>query len=599
MKRTLKTKLVFLLLFLLTVSFVFVFTLGSNRKAFANETKLVEGTFEMEDGVSLKFNEDGGIRFIVKMSDEVKEYIVDNDTENKVDLGFVIAPTILMYDAHGDYLNMPKKLTSTVEESKIYTDGTYWYANGCITKVYEANRKIDFSAIAYITDGTSVQYTEFNSLARNNLYDVVNTLFIGDSTDKILALDTYSSWYGKGDFPISIYDANSYDAVIDKANEGLDLSSLKVSVEKGVEPSKSFVDETKKPNISVEDVAHKPMSVFKVSEKAASDVSWEADAGYGGRADTYKFTQGETGGVNTADGSILNDTIRILGNDLPDLTVFDYVLVDVRVEEQALLSMLTLAWASVENANIPLPIRHDGTWSGLLQAYGANGYEGNLQANEWITLVIDLNCAHYNQASISLCLNGEGSEHKSFWVSNVRFVSGDLKNAITIREGTYLSPSKLIVAGNVTAVADPNYGGRADAYKFTQGNTDGSRANGDCARILNENLPNKNTYNYALVDIRVEEAILLPKFAVMWTFSINDPIHLNDTSISGTVYVFDKDGVKDNLVENEWITVAIDLNTQWNELSISFGFNGENTANKSFWVSNIRYASGELSDIIG
>ena len=132
-------------------------------------------TFEMDDeyGVGLRLNGKGGMRFVVKMNETIKKEIVDDDEKNEVKLSFVIAPKALMPEEN--YLGMEKKILVNVEESKIFQVGDFWYANGCVEDILEANRKINYTAVALITKGEEVLYTA--GLKENlygNYYDIAN-----------------------------------------------------------------------------------------------------------------------------------------------------------------------------------------------------------------------------------------------------------------------------------------------------------------------------------------------------------------------------------------------------------------------------------------
>ena len=146
-------------------------TLLPKKTVFAATEWNESWTFEMEDGVSLKIGEKNGLRFIVKMDEEAYNYVQDENVE----LGFVIAPEQLMKQADGDYLNMPKKIGGAIDKNKIYADGGYWYANGCISDMKLQNFKYNFVAVAYVKEADGdVFYAEYNDQARNNLYDTVN-----------------------------------------------------------------------------------------------------------------------------------------------------------------------------------------------------------------------------------------------------------------------------------------------------------------------------------------------------------------------------------------------------------------------------------------
>ena len=153
------------------------------------ETTWQTGVFEMEDGASLRLSEANGLRFRVKMDETVANFIKDNAD---VEYGFVIAPRALMEAANGDYLNMPKKIGEAADKGKIYGEGNWYYANGCVTNVLPKNVEIQFTAVAYIKQGETVRYTEYNSLARNSLYDTVNMAVLNGYAEKVFEYETYT-----------------------------------------------------------------------------------------------------------------------------------------------------------------------------------------------------------------------------------------------------------------------------------------------------------------------------------------------------------------------------------------------------------------------
>ena len=182
------------------------------------------GVFEMDDGASLKLGNVGGLRFIVRMDETVYNFVVDNED---AELGFVIAPKNLMLAANGDYLNMPKKIGGAVDKTKVYQDGDYWLANGCVTNVKAANLERSFTAVAYIKCDGEVRYTEYNDLARNNLYDAVNAAVLsGKYTEELFTEKAggyvqsgeNEGWYGSEQYPIVVESDAEYDNFVDVIN---------------------------------------------------------------------------------------------------------------------------------------------------------------------------------------------------------------------------------------------------------------------------------------------------------------------------------------------------------------------------------------------
>lgn len=213
-----------------------------------------EGVFEMEDGVSLKLCETSGLRFIVKMDKTVYDFVMENDG---AELGFVIAPKDLMLAANGDYLNMSKKVGGAVDKAKIYQEGDYYLANGCINRMNYKNIEYNFVAVAYITYGGEVRYTEYNDLARNNLYDTVNMAVLGGYAQEVFSLETYTGsddpnddntgWYGSETYPIVVENTTEYDALVSAVNGNVDMSNYYCVIKNNATPTYAFSDTEYKP----------------------------------------------------------------------------------------------------------------------------------------------------------------------------------------------------------------------------------------------------------------------------------------------------------------------------------------------------------------
>lgn len=241
-----------------TVAIGVAVALPESAPAKAENTVWKTGLFEMEDGVSLKLCETSGMRFIVKMDEDVCNFVKENED---AEMGFVIAPKNLMVAANGDYLNMPKKIGGPINKDKIYQAGEFWCANGCINEMKPANFTRDFVAVSYIQYGGEVRYTEYNDLARNNLYDTVNMATLGGYAKEVFELETYTGsddptddntgWYGSEEYPIVIETSTEYDALVG-AVEGVDMSTYHCVVKNNAQPTSGFSNTACKPMIASE-----------------------------------------------------------------------------------------------------------------------------------------------------------------------------------------------------------------------------------------------------------------------------------------------------------------------------------------------------------
>ena len=191
-----------------------------------------DGTIQVLDGTSLKLNAGGGLRFIVKMNAAAKNYIKDNDANDEVKL-VVRVGAVKYFDE--------KWLNCEVDEEKLYrVDGDEaWYANVCLTNVLEQNRKLDYTAQAYIYSGkTEAKVSDYNENARGNFYDVATAALLDtkqEYTQQILSLENYS-WLGADEtFPLYIDSLDLYNGLVTKINDGADFSKKYVAVRSNVD----------------------------------------------------------------------------------------------------------------------------------------------------------------------------------------------------------------------------------------------------------------------------------------------------------------------------------------------------------------------------
>ena len=239
--KTFKRKNLFIVsLFISVIAFVFApFAPATAAKA-EGETSdgetSVEGVFEMEKDycVGLRLDKNGGMRFIAKMDETVKNHIVNDDNDDRVTLKFVIAPIDLMEKVtEGNYYGMPQKIVVDVDEDKIFKVGGYYYANGCVTKMQKANYKRNYTAVAVIlNDGTVERTTPYcGDELYGNYYDVANQAILYDGVDyakTMLDLKTTYDWLGSKDYPIK-GGAEEYKSYKSKVDDGIALKNKYVS----------------------------------------------------------------------------------------------------------------------------------------------------------------------------------------------------------------------------------------------------------------------------------------------------------------------------------------------------------------------------------
>ena len=204
------------------------------------------GIFAIEDKISLKLNDKGGMRWTLKMDKAHYNYIINNET---VEVGFIIAPKVLMDKADGDYYGMSQKIVVGIDEGKIYSltenDG-YYYANGCVVNMLEENRKYDYTAAAYIKNGETVEkQATVNENSVKSFYNVSNAaiLYSGeDYSKKMLGLTAYD-WLGTEEFPIKVDTADQYNSLVEKINAGRVFSDKIIEIGKSVDRSGATLNE--------------------------------------------------------------------------------------------------------------------------------------------------------------------------------------------------------------------------------------------------------------------------------------------------------------------------------------------------------------------
>ena len=205
------------LISVLAVAFVSAFGLflGTNFKVAQAADETADTTFEMVGGTSLRLEGGGGIRFRVKMGNDIKSKLKEDATT----LNFLIAPRAAFNAAGRNYdaLVAKAKAASTngsrvaaimeADKSKLYDENGYTYSNLVITNVKEANRTLDMCVLAYYTKGGTKTYAKFDiERVRGNLYDVTNQAALTNKeyAEKIFANTEDYAWYGTENYPVVV-----------------------------------------------------------------------------------------------------------------------------------------------------------------------------------------------------------------------------------------------------------------------------------------------------------------------------------------------------------------------------------------------------------
>ena len=230
-----------------SMSCAFVATSVKHAEAAAtvDEVKVLKSeVFAMDDsGLTLRTNDNVGIRFKVKMS---KSLGVKIKGIEDVSLKFLIAPRVVVDSVNGDYSKLVTAAENATEgkvparifvadKNKMYEDGGYYWASLVIANTTGTNIKLDMNVVAYITytdekNAAQTRYATTNvEKVRGNLYNVVNSCAVinGYATDIIGT--TNFSWYGTEEYPIKITTTKQAEALKEALkNSGVSLSGKTV-----------------------------------------------------------------------------------------------------------------------------------------------------------------------------------------------------------------------------------------------------------------------------------------------------------------------------------------------------------------------------------
>lgn len=290
------------------------------------ETMPTGATVTVDDGVSLKLNDKGGMRFIVRMNSAAKKYIVDDDADNVVKLVVVIAPTQIFADKNlaEDFVTLKNTCPSVeIDESKIYADGEDFLANACVVSMKPANRNLAYTAVAFVVkDNAVVTNTALNAKAQFGFYDLVTRSILitadgEDYSEDILTLQSYE-WFGSKEYPVRIETVADYNALVSKINLGRDFGVRNIEVKASLDLSGATeIEEGKKPQnlkfvskiTCVVDGKSTVVSVEKGNDAGLTAPTKAADEEY-----SYKFV----GWMTEENGTTQAD----LSNVTADMTVY-------------------------------------------------------------------------------------------------------------------------------------------------------------------------------------------------------------------------------------------------------------------------------------
>lgn len=260
MKKQIKTKMLSLALIAGVAATAGALALNHSAKQAVAESS---GVFQMENTVRLRLN-GNGLAFSVKM-DGTKYNEITND-KNK-SLYFIVMPSMYLgnvktadgydyaaaiaRDGNGDY-NYKDSHCLYVNASKaIYQSGEEYYALGGVSDVLEANRKLDYVAVACVETKSESGFTyEYAALPDGkeqmptvSQYTTLSKSVLYSTTDYSAQIAQYYNWFGKGEYALTIATTEDYNALVGKINGGADLADMELRINSGVDRTQVTLNE--------------------------------------------------------------------------------------------------------------------------------------------------------------------------------------------------------------------------------------------------------------------------------------------------------------------------------------------------------------------
>lgn len=252
MKKQIKTKMLSLALIAGVAATAGALALNHSAKQAAAESS---GVFQMENSVRLRLN-GNGLAFSVKM-DGTKYNEITND-KNK-SLYFIVMPSMYLgnvktadgydyaaaiaRDGNGDYNYKDSHCLYVNASEAIYQSGEDYYALGGVSDVLEANRKLDYVAVACIETKSESGFTyEYAALPEGKTqmptvsqYTTLSKSVLYSSTDYSAQIAQHYAWFGKGEYALTIATTEDYNALVGKINGGADLADMELRINSGVD----------------------------------------------------------------------------------------------------------------------------------------------------------------------------------------------------------------------------------------------------------------------------------------------------------------------------------------------------------------------------
>lgn len=188
---------------------------GNAAKVNADETQTTQtSVFEMEEKASVRLAVPYGIRFRVKMSEDVKARI---DSEGAT-FGFLIFPHAYLGNITADYKTALKaSVDISGDKEKIYEEGGYYWANGVLADIKEENLSLDFTSVCYIKEGETYTYAALSQTFKRNVTSVASTAFIKEKEQRSALTSAYIK-LGTSAMPVRITSVEDLSVISDEVS---------------------------------------------------------------------------------------------------------------------------------------------------------------------------------------------------------------------------------------------------------------------------------------------------------------------------------------------------------------------------------------------
>ena len=233
---------------------------GYEKEVLAEDTAV----FQMENSVRLRLN-GNGLAFSAKL-DAAKYEEIKND-QNKT-LYFIVMPAEYLdnvktengYDyakaivrgENGVYDYAASHCLYVDATGAIYKNGEDYYALGGVSDVLEANRKLDFTAVACVETKTengdyTYEYAAYpdgkTQMPAVSQYTTLSKSVLYAATDYSAQIAQHYAWFGKGEYALTIATTEDYNALVGKINGGAALSDMELRINSGVDKTQATLNE--------------------------------------------------------------------------------------------------------------------------------------------------------------------------------------------------------------------------------------------------------------------------------------------------------------------------------------------------------------------